>query len=209
MMSNLSNMLLNRSTLLTLVINGVLPWLVYMWLLPHTSGLFALSIATLIPLLDNVRSIWKHRKLDVFGGLMLFGFVLSLVMVLLGGSEKLLLMRESFITAAVGLLFLGSLLMPRPLVFYMVARFARSVSPEENWQYSYFRRVMRNMTWIWGIGLLLEVSVKILMIHHLSTTQVLALSTPVSLSMIGGIVLLNIVYRRRAAVHMRQLKEQA
>lgn len=207
MMSNLSR-LLNRSTMLTLVINGLLPWLVYTLLLPHTSGLFALSIATLIPLLDNVRSVWKHRKLDVFGGLMLFGFVLSLVMVLLGGSEKLLLMRESFITAAVGLLFLGSLLMPRPLIFYMVERFTRSVSPEENWQYPYFRRMMRNMTLIWGVGLLLEVGVKILMIHNWSTVQVLALSTPVSLSMIGLLILLTVTYRRRASVQMSKLRAQ-
>lgn len=137
---------------------------------------------------------------------MLFTFVLSLVMVLLGGSEKLLLMRESLITAGVGLLFLGSLLMKRPLIYHMVSRFTPKVNGEKNWQYPYFRTVMRNMTLIWGVLLVLEALTKIVMIYEWSTAVVLALSSVVSYGFIGLAILLTIVYRRRSAVRLRQMK---
>lgn len=192
--------------IMTLVINGVIPWLIYILLKPHMSSLMALSIATVVPLLDNLIHLYRYRKLDVFGGIMLFTFVLSLVMVLLGGSEKLLLMRKSFITAGVGLLFLGSLLMKRPLIYHMMSRFTPKVNGEKNWQYPYFRTVMRNMTLIWGVLLVLEALTKIVMIYEWSTTVVLALSSVVSYGFIGLAILLTIVYRRRSAVRLRQMK---
>jgi hypothetical protein len=45
---------------------------------------------------------------------------LSLIATLPGGSPRLLLIRESFITGIFGLIFLGSLLFPRPLLFQLV-----------------------------------------------------------------------------------------
>ncbi|WP_046213850.1 VC0807 family protein [Paenibacillus wulumuqiensis] len=193
--------------IMTLIINGLIPWVIYILLKPHMSSLTALSIATVVPLLDNLIHLYRYRKLDVFGGIMLFTFVLSLVMVLLGGSEKLLLMRESFITAGVGVLFLGSLLMKRPLIYHMVSRFTPKVNGEKNWQYPYFRTVMRNMTLIWGVLLVLEALTKIVMIYEWSTATVLALSSVVSYGFIGLAILLTIVYRRRSAVRLRQMKQ--
>ena len=192
--------------IMTLIINGLIPWLIYILLKPHMSSLTALSIATVVPLLDNLIHLYRHRNLDVFGGIMLFTFVLSLVIVLLGGSEKLLLMRESFITAGVGALFLGSLLMQRPLIYHMVSRFTPTVNGEENWKYPYFRNVMRNMTLMWGIILVLEAVTKIVMIAELSTATVLAFSSVVSYGFIGLAILLTIVYRRRSSARMQQIK---
>ncbi|ANF98612.1 hypothetical protein AR543_04070 [Paenibacillus bovis] len=192
--------------IMTLIINGLIPWLIYILLKPYMSSLTALSIATVVPLLDNLIHLYRHRNLDVFGSIMLFTFVLSLVMVLLGGSEKLLLMRESFITAGVGALFLGSLLMRRPLIYHMVSRFTPNVDGEKNWQYPYFRNVMRNMTLMWGIILVLEALTKIFMIAELSTAVVLAFSSVVSYGFIGLAILLTIVYRRRSATRLRQIK---
>jgi hypothetical protein len=52
--------------------------------------------------------------------LVIAGIALSLIATLLGGSPRLLLIRESFITGIFGLIFLGSLLFPRPLLFQLV-----------------------------------------------------------------------------------------
>ncbi|WCT56142.1 hypothetical protein PQ456_01040 [Paenibacillus kyungheensis] len=200
--------MLNMSTrsyiIFTLVINGLIPWGVYVWLSLYVGGLTALSIATLIPLVDNVFHFARHRKIDVFGGLMLLTFVLSLVMVLLGGSEKLLLLRESMITGVVGILFLGSLWVGKPLIYYIASRFSTISDFEQKWQYAYFRKVMRNMTLIWGVLLVLEAGTKIVMVYELSVIQVLALSSIVSYSFIGAAIGATILYRRKAAVNMKQ-----
>ncbi|MEW9702686.1 VC0807 family protein [Paenibacillus sp. SI8] len=141
-----------RGILITLLINGALPLLVYELLRSHMTSISALSIATVIPLLDNLYSLMKRRKLDVFAVFMLISFALGLLMVTLGGNEQLLLVRESLVTAIMGLIFLISLLFPRPLIFYFAMRFTVGNDPERtaafsaNWKYPYFRFVLRLMT---------------------------------------------------------------
>lgn len=188
----------------TLVINGLIPWGVYVWLSPYVGGLTALSIATLIPLIDNVFYFAKQRSIDVFGGLMLLTFVLSFVMIWLGGSEKILLLRESMITGVVGIIFLGSLWVGKPLIYHIASRFSTVSNIEQKWQYPYFRKVMRNMTLIWGVLLVLEAGTKIVMVYELSVMQVLALSSIVFYSFIGAAIGATILYRRKVAVNIKQ-----
>ena len=200
----MGNMSTRSYIIFTLVINGLIPWGVYVWLSPYVGGLTALSIATLIPLVDNIFHFAKHRTLDVFGGLMLITFILSFVMIWLGGSEKMLLLRESMITGVVGIVFLSSLLAGKPLIYYIASRFAHISNAEQKWQDSYFRKVMRNMTVIWGVLLVLEACTKIVMVYELSVGEVLALSSIVSYSFIGAAIGLTIVYRRRSTSKMKQ-----
>ncbi len=197
----------SRAILLNLLINGLVPWLGYVLLSPHIGSLLALSIVTMIPLIDNLIHLARHRTIDMFNGLMLTGFVLSLIMVLLGGSEKLLLMRESLVTVVIGMAFLGSLLLKRPLIFHMVRRFSNGTDPERNWAYPYFRQMMRRLTILWGVALVAEAGLKLLLITMLSTSQILAISTPLFYAVIGLAIGGTIVYKRRARVQMKQLQQ--
>jgi uncharacterized membrane protein len=197
----------SRAILLNLLINGLVPWLGYVLLSPHIGSLLALSIVTMIPLIDNLIHLARHRTIDMFNGLMLTGFVLSLIMVLLGGSEKLLLMRESLVTVVIGMAFLGSLLLKRPLIFHMVRRFSNGTDPERNWAYPYFRQMMRRLTILWGVALVAEAGLKLLLITMLSTSQMLAISTPLFYAVIGLAIGGTIVYKRRARVQMKQLQQ--
>ncbi|MCL9661577.1 hypothetical protein L2089_12830 [Paenibacillus hunanensis] len=203
----MSTLLKSRKILFNLIINGLIPWLGYVWLAPHIGSVLALSIVMMIPLIDNLIHLARHRKMDVFNGLMLAGFVLSLVMVLMGGSEKLLLMRESLVTVVIGLAFLGSLLLKRPLIYHMASRFSNGVDPERNWEYPYFRQVMRRLTLLWGVALVVEAGLKLMLINVLSTSQMLAISSPLFYAVIGLAIVGTIVYKRRAGVHMKQLKQ--
>ncbi|CAG7644362.1 hypothetical protein PAESOLCIP111_04678 [Paenibacillus solanacearum] len=191
---------------LTLLINGIVPWALYVWLSGHMPSFTALCIATLVPLADNVVHLLKHRKLDAFGSLMLFTFVLTLVLVALGGSEKMLLVRESMITGAVGVVFLGSLLFHRPLMFYMAARF--NGNPEKfaaNWQYAYFRYVLRLMTFVWGILLLLEAVVRTMLVYQLTTAQFLAISNVVLYGFVGIAIAWTVLYRKHSAKRLKEV----
>ncbi|MDU0202090.1 VC0807 family protein [Paenibacillus sp. MAH-36] len=191
----------------TLLVNGILPWILYVWLSEYMSSLAALTIATLVPLLDNLVHLIKHRKLDAFGTLMLFTFLLTIVLVLLGGSEKILLVRESLITASVGLIFLGSLFFRRPIMYYLALRFISTPHFAENWNYAYFRFVMKLMTFVWGIMLTMEAAVRVVMVYRLPTASYLALSNLVLYGFIGAAVLWTVIYRRHSAAKLHQLKQ--
>jgi hypothetical protein len=195
--------------LFTLIINGLAPWGIYEWLCHSMSSVLALSIATMVPLADNLVHLLRHKKLDVFGALMLFTFVLTLVLVSLGGSEKILLIRESLITGSVGLVFLGSLLFKRPIMYYLVLRFLVIKGFTDNWKYEYFRYVLRLMTFVWGIVLVMESVVRVIMVTRLSTPQFLAVSNFVLYGFIGAAILWTIVYRKKSARRLVQIKLKA
>lgn len=196
----------HKYIIFTLLINGIVPWGIYVWTSDYMSSFAALSIATMVPLVDNLVHLIRHRKLDVFGSLMSLTFVLTLVLIALGGSEQVLLIRESMITGAVGLIFLGSLIFKRPLMFYLAMRFIGNPDFEGNWQYDYFRYVMRLMTFVWGTILLIEAAVRTIMVYQLTTAQFLALSNFVLYGFIGAAIAWTVLYRRYSAKKLIEIK---
>lgn len=189
------------SLIATVVINGVLPILLYHWLERVMPSLSALMIATIVPLLENVIYVWKRRVFDVFGLLMLGSIVLSIALASLGGDATLVLLRDSYVTMAVGGCFIVSLFMHRPLIYHLSKRFLTHLSAEqleENWKINYYRFVFRLITAVWGIALLLEALVRIVLVYQLSTEVFLVVS---KFLLYGTIVITagwTIVYRRYA-----------
>src|SRR5271154_526163 len=96
------------------------PWLVYRLVEGSTSITMALILSSLPPIAWSLWQLVDSRKLDVIGMLVIAGIAASLVAPTLGGNPRLLLVRESFITGIFGLVFLGSLWFPRPLMFHIV-----------------------------------------------------------------------------------------
>ena len=74
---------------------------------------------------------------------------------MLSGSAWFALVRPSFITGAIALVFAASLLARRPTLFYL-ARDTTCPTAEEarafeaNWQYAGFRLAMRKLTLVWA-----------------------------------------------------------
>src|SRR5947208_2551964 len=79
--------------------------LIYSLLRPHfpPASVLPLPIASLFPLLGNAVSLARHRRLDIFGVMVLIGLAAGVLAALLGGGQRLLLIRESFVTGAIGL----------------------------------------------------------------------------------------------------------
>jgi hypothetical protein len=96
--------------------------------------------------------------MDLIAALVFAGFMVSIIAVLLGGNPRVLLVRESFFTGALGVsCFVSLVLFPRPLMFYFGRYFATGDNPakiaEYNalWQYPYVRHVQRLITLVWGV----------------------------------------------------------
>ncbi|WP_342044944.1 VC0807 family protein [Bacillus sp. OTU530] len=200
-----------RGIVITLLINGAVPFVVYEVLRSHMSSIAALSIATVIPLIDNLFSFIKRRKMDVFAVFMLVSFLLGIIMMCIGGSERLLLIRESFVTGILGIIFLVSLLFPRPLIFYFAIRFTVGNDPDktsafaDNWQYAYFRFVLRLMTVVWGGALLGESAVRSILVFKLSVTQFLAVSNFVMYGFVGAAIVFTVIYRKHSQKKFKEI----
>ncbi|OIK10954.1 hypothetical protein BIV60_19470 [Bacillus sp. MUM 116] len=189
---------------LSIVVNGAIPVLVYNLLLDHFSSFISLLIATLIPLGDNLYHLIKFRKADAFGLFMLIGFLLSLAAFVLGGNERLILLRESVVTGLLGLIFIGSLFFGKPLIYHFAIRFSAGDESEKkgqfikNWKVPYFRFVLRLMTAIWGIALLGDAVLRVILVYELSISTFLAVSQMIFYGVIGAAILFTIIYRRYA-----------
>ncbi|WCK56522.1 hypothetical protein PP175_11765 [Aneurinibacillus sp. Ricciae_BoGa-3] len=203
-----------RGVLITLALNGLLPLLVYEYLCSYMPSVTALSIATVIPLVDNFYSLIKHRHLDVFAVFMLVGFVLGLLVVAFGGDEHLILIRESFVTGFMGIFLLASFLFRRPFIYYFALRFiagndqARKADFAVNWQYPYFRFVLRLMTFVWGMVLLGEAAVKTILVYKVSIPLFLSLSNFITYGFIGAAILWTVTYRRHARKRLANLNHK-
>ncbi|MEH7075413.1 VC0807 family protein [Neobacillus drentensis] len=197
-----------QSIIVSILINGVVPVVVYNLLLDYFTSFVSLLLATLVPLLDNLYHIVKYRKFDAFGLFMLTGFILSLMAFLLGGSEKLILMRESLVTGILGLIFIGSLFYSKPLIYHFAIRFSSNDEPDQkskfanNWEFSYFRFVIRLMTAVWGIALLVEAVIKTILVFELSISAFLAVSQIIFYSVLGVTILWTVIYRRYAKTRL-------
>lgn len=189
--------------LLELVVNFLLPWLCYRWGKPHWGEMGGLLLSAVPPLLWSGWELWRDRRVDALSMMVLLGIALSLAAMALGGSEKMLLLRESLLSGLFGVAFLLSLLLPRPLVFYL-ARATIERRHEEGrarceqlWQQAQFRRGMRAMTALWGCGLVLEMLLRSWLAWHWPVERSILVLPWISYAVYGGLMAVTWFMRRR------------
>lgn len=137
----------------------------------------------------------KARKLDAFAVFMLVTFTFGLAMTFVTGDARFLLVKDSFGTCLVGLIFLVTAFVGKPMVFYAARRFA-GTTPEKlaamDRRYAeepLFRRGFRTMSLVWAGGLLVEAAIRIPLIYLLSVDVMAGLSQVFSIAFIGLLLL--------------------
>lgn len=200
-----------RSLLISVVINGVFPFVIY-WALttsvPSIAPFVALVASGLPSLFHSIVVFVLRRRVDFLAGMALTAIVISLLITVLGGAPRIYLIRESFFTVAFGLVLLGSLALPKPFMFYMAHHFAAGNDPATGahfdllWQQEEgVRRGMRLLTAVWGTGFLLEAAIRITLVLTLSTEQFLAVSPFVIYGILAILVIWT--FRRGRGSHKR------
>jgi hypothetical protein len=152
--------------------------------------------------------------LDVISVLVIAGIAASLVATLLGGSPRLLLVRESFITGIFGLVFLGSLWLPRPLLFYLAkATVAKQGMAEDQfadkWSIPGFRHTFYLMTVVWGVGLIVQAVLQVILAFTLSIEQDLVISPIVGYGVYFGLFGWSFWYGKRRKARGERLAAAA
>lgn len=196
-----------RMLLPELVVNLLLPWLVFDSCVAGWGERGALLWSALPPTLWSLWELYRHRKLDAMSLLVLGGIALSLLAMLGDGDSRWLLVRESLVTGAIGLLFLLTLLTRTPLVqrLALAAAARQSASERQHLQarlsQPLLARVMRQMTLLWGSGLLAECASRIWLAFHWPVASVVAIGPWLSYSVMG--LMAGITWRWRQKLRAR------
>lgn len=170
-----------RALLPTMAFDIAGTMLVYYLLLPHfgSASIWPILGASLVPVISNVFNFIRHRTFDVVGIIVLIGLLAGVVPAAFGGGQRLLLVRESFVTGALGVVLLGSALLHRPLAFHVIREFltANEALPHERWDVlwasGYFRHTIRAITIGWGALLLGEFVLRAFMALRMNIAFVL------------------------------------
>ncbi len=108
-----------RTILPSIIIDGLLPLVTYKVLTAYAPGISevsALAIGAVFPVIRGALELWRRRTVDVIGAIVLAGIVVTILGIAVGGSARMLLIRESFVTAGLALAALSSFTWKRPLL---------------------------------------------------------------------------------------------
>jgi hypothetical protein len=125
---------------------------------------------------SGLRVLWvalRQRRLDPFALFLLALFGAGLALSFATGDARFILAKDAAGSCTAGLVFLGSCIIKRPIAYYAAQRFARSAgsAQHEEFQATAQSDMMRarwyRVSLVWGIALLLDVSLRVAAIHLL------------------------------------------
>jgi Na+/melibiose symporter-like transporter len=188
-----------------MVINVALPWLAYRLALPHwgTTGALAASAAPLIAWI--AWDLYHSRHFDALSALVLAGILPLLAWALIDRGEHRRALEDPMVAGVIGITFLLSLLLRKPMVYYLARSTASRESLEgvEEFECHYRERPklvaqIRRMTVVWGIGLTAENAARYWVVTNLSDAQLaLHISMALRWGVYGSLTLWTLWTRRR------------
>src|SRR3954453_19962925 len=193
-----------RHVLVEALVNFILPFVIYTYAEARLGDVRALLASSAPPILWSIVEFFRHRRLDAISVLVVSGIALSLLAMLGGGGVRFLQLREKLVTAVIGLAFVGSALIGKPLIYELARATMRRKSEDEAQQFEAlpvhagFRRTMTVMTLVWGFGLLADVAVSVVLVFALSIRQYLLVNPILGYGTIGALSLWSFLYGQRA-----------
>jgi hypothetical protein len=101
-------------------VSGILPW-ISVFVLQHygVTIVRALAISTIFPIADGAYSLLRRHRLDGVGTINICFLLASIVLTFVSGDVHILLLKGAALTGVFSLVCLGSLLAPKPLMFFL------------------------------------------------------------------------------------------
>lgn len=169
------------------------------------SDFLALLAGTLVSFGIFAYEALRSRRIDAFGVILLGVFLFGLVSSLITGDPRMMIVKESFGTVIVGAAFLISTVVGKPMT-YLAARKAVSMRgpaalTELESQYDAvpaMRRTYRLLAVMWGIGLLAEAVVRVMLAYQLPVSVMAWLSSVLMLAVMGPMIAVTIFVAKRA-----------
>ena len=158
----------------TVLVNAVAPAIAFMVLTSNGfSEVTALGIAAFFPAVGTLFTWLRTRQVDILGVLSLSLITVTVAVSAATNNPLFLLLRGSAIGGTIAAVCFGSLLLPRPVIFYVARYFgtegdtAQADRFDELWRLPRFRNAMRLMTLVWGVGLAAEALTRVWLVSVL------------------------------------------
>jgi hypothetical protein len=185
--------------IISLLIGGLAPVLCYFVVRPHVaSDVTALAIAWFIPVLWMlISSLWR-RRFNIFGihGVVVYGLALSISIFTSSGSLPLKL-HHAVVAGLVGLVFLGSVAVGRPVLLVVARRVAHNSSREaaihRKLQGRGVRQTMTRLTQYIGVVALVDAMLQADLALSLPTSSYVLATSIVHMTVVAGAVALALV----------------
>jgi hypothetical protein len=183
--------------------NFLAPYLVYELLDARYGDVTALIASAMPPLIWSAYELVKTRRLDAISVIVVSSILFTLVATGMGGSARLIQVRDALVTAVIGVLFLATLVMKRPMIFYLArATMARNTAEgaerfEALWLRPGIPQVFRALTWFWGVGLVLQTGLMCGLAWAWPISRYLLLSPFIQAAVFGLMMVWSLMYLKR------------
>jgi hypothetical protein len=184
--------------------NFIVPFAIYSYFRGELGDVRALMAASAPPTLWSVWEFIRARKVDALSVLVLAGIVLSLLAFAGGGGVKVLQLRENLVAGLIGLAFLGSAAIGKPLIYQLARAVTRRQSAQKAamiealGEDAAFRRMMMTATLVWGFGLVAICAGCCVLVFAISIKLYLLINGPISYGAMGLLTLWTYWYVRRS-----------
>jgi len=163
----------------------------------------ALLMAALFPMANTAWGMIRSRRIDLIGAMSAAAIIVGATASLLLHDPRILLVKESLLTGAVGVACLGSLLTSHPLIALLASHFGM---PREQLTVPDAQTAIRRMTAIWGLAFISEASARIVLSFLLEPGVLVTVSPVVAVAVFGPLGLWTVYQKRRSP---RQLQPTA
>jgi cyanate permease len=206
-----------RQVALEVGINFVAPVLIYDAAHGRYGDVNALLMSSGPPIAWSLIELIRKRRIDAVSMLAVAGIALSLLAFVGGGGARFLQLRERMVTVIIGVAFLFSAAIGKPLIYQLARARMRRGSPEQAAELEalkddrHFRRSMTVMTVVWGTVLVLEATVSATMVFTMSIHDYLIASRILGYGVLGALILWTFLYvrHRRSRGAARRAREAA
>jgi hypothetical protein len=146
----------------------------------------------------------KAKRLDPFAGYLLLTFGLSLAVALVTSDPKLILAGNTGVNGISALIVLGSCVMGTPLTQVVAQRFRSADEQADPGEEHYVRRIHVLLSAMWGVGVLVEVAVRLAVISRVSVDVANGVTSVISWVTIAVLLTLTFVIGGRARARWEQ-----
>ena len=120
--------------------------------------------------------IIRKGRPDLIATVSLVTVLLSLGLAAASDDTRVLQIRESYITAIMGLVFIVSSMMKKPILWLLARHQAKSEEHRAALEHPDRKKMLGTVNAVWGWSFILEFAAKLWMIENLPISRVLALS---------------------------------
>jgi len=190
------------SLLVELVVNFAAPWIVYHYSAPRLGEVGALVASSGPPILWSLITFIRSRRIDAISAMVIVGIVLSLLAYIGANDARMLQLREKLVTGLIGVAFIGSTLIGKPLIYWLARAGVARQGPEALAAFDsrkdipLFRRTMTIMTLVWGFGLLADAGLGALLVRTLSISDYLLAGPMLGYAVTAALILWTVLFTR-------------